>query len=222
MDPVADYYARMYVARPERDLIWAALVRYIQKDVSQDSAVLDLGAGYCSFINQIICREKFAIDLSLEAKSHASPKVKFSQEDGVYLKSIPDGSVDVVFASNFFEHLTLDDFTLSLANIHRALKRGGRLILLQPNFYYCYREYFHDSTHRTVFTHVGMADSLETRGFEVVRCVPRLVPMSMQSKYGGYNVSRLPLLKHLVRLYLNLPYRPMAKQMYFVCNRIER
>jgi len=89
-----------------------------------------------------------------------------------------------------------------------VLKAGGRLIVLQPNFKYCYREYFDDYTHRLIFTDVSLRDALVAWDFEILKVIPRLLPFSMQS--------RLPKVPALISLYLRLPVRPLAKQMYVV------
>ena len=81
-------------------------------------------------------------------------------------------------------------------------------LLLQPNFRYCVREYFDDYTHRTIFTHVSLADRLRAHGFDVERVEARFLPLSFKS--------RLPAWPWLVDLYLRLPWRPLAKQMLVV------
>ena len=116
-----------------------------------------------------------------------------------------------MFASNLLEHLEWPSIERTLDEVRRALKPGGRLILLQPNFRYCAGTYFDDYTHRTIFTHVGLADLLASRGFEVERVVPRFLPFSFKS--------RGPKWGFLVALYLRLPWRPLARQMLVVARR---
>lgn len=215
------YYQAMYTASPLRDAVWSALARFIQKDIGEDRVVLDLGAGYCSFINQIRARRKLAVDLAAEGRRHAASDVEFFQSPCTELEMVPDASVDAIFASNLLEHLEGEQVTRTLAEARRILRPGGRLLLLQPNFTFAFREYFHDFTHKTIFTHVGLSDLLEASGFAPVRVIPRLVPFSMQSKYGGLGVPKLPGLGLLISLYLRLPWRPGAKQMYLVFRKPE-
>jgi hypothetical protein len=47
------------------------------------------------------------------------------------------------------------------------------LNILQPNYYYAFREYFDDYTHRTVYSHISICDFLEVHDYRVTRCVPR-------------------------------------------------
>ena len=85
------------------------------------------------------------------------------------------------------------------------------MILIQPNYYYCYRNYFDDYTHCRVFTHVSLPDFLAARGFEIERVTPRFLPFSMKS--------RLPRWSFLIWLYLRLPWRPLARQMLVIARK---
>ena len=94
----------------------------------------------------------------------------------------------------------------------RLLRRGGRLIVMQPNFRYAYRHYFDDYTHRSTFTHVSLANLLRSKGLRMLRVEPRFLPYSMRE-------SRLPVKPWLVRAYLRSPIRPLAGQMLLVAEK---
>jgi len=123
------------------------------------------------------------------------------------------GRFDVVFASNLFEHLTLPDLEQTLREVRRVLKPGGKLLVLQPNFRYSYRDYFDDYTHVMIYTDRSLCDVLAAAGLEPVRVLPRFIPFSMKS--------RLPALTPLVWLYLRSPIRPCAGQMFIVARKKE-
>jgi hypothetical protein len=80
--------------------------------------------------------------------------------------------------------------------------------LLQPNHKRCAERYFDDPTHRTVFDDANVGAWLARHDLRVVKLVPGLLPFSMNS--------RLPKWGWLTRLYLGLPVRPLAAQMYVV------
>jgi len=86
-----------------------------------------------------------------------------------------------------------------LAQLKRALSNSGTLNILQPNYYYAYREYFDDYTHRAVYTHTSIC-------YEVTECRPRFLPLTVKS--------RLPVSPLLIPLYLALPWKPLGKQMF--------
>jgi len=218
-DPKSYYYQRMYLESPSRKLIWEELTRYLQKYIKNDGTVLDIGAGYCHFINNVRARRRIALDINPEGKNHAAPGVEFLCCSCTDLQALDSGNVDAVFASNVLEHLGREEMSVCTAEIFRVLKPSGRLILIQPNFYFGYRSYFHDFTHRMIFTHVSMSDFLESKGFEIQLCFPKFLPMSMQSKYGGFQVDRLPFMNQLIRLYLLSPIKPFARQMLILCQK---
>jgi SAM-dependent methyltransferase len=114
--------------------------------------------------------------------------------------------VNFAFASNLFEHISQDDLASVLCQLKRVLAPGGTLNILQPNYYYAYREYFDDYTHRTIYSHRSMCDVLEANGYRVLECCPRFLPLSVKS--------RLPVIPLLIRLYLLSPWKPMGKQMF--------
>src|SRR5262245_22026384 len=128
-------YRQRFSGRQEyRNRVWRLLVDvYFRKFIAADAAVLDLGCGYGEFINQISCREKFGMDLNPSTGGVLAGNVKFLQQDCSAPWPLADNSLDAVFTSNFFEHLP-DKQTLgrTLAQAHRCLKPGGRLIAMGP------------------------------------------------------------------------------------------
>ena len=204
-----NYFGTRLAFDPGRARVWSALCRHLQAHISEQGALLELGCGYGDFINQIRARKKFALDIHRVAQDFA-PDVSFLQGSAL---SIPlaEASIDVAFASNFLEHFDdgqLDDL---FRQLKKVLVPGGRLILLQPNYYYCYREYWDDYTHKKAFSHRSIADYLAAQGFTVRRLEPRFLPLSFKS--------RLPKSYWLTALYLRLPWKPFASQMLVVADR---
>jgi ubiquinone/menaquinone biosynthesis C-methylase UbiE len=122
--------------RVRKQELWRILCgAFFQRYVKPEDVVLDLGAGYCEFINHIRCRTKYAVDLNPDTKVAAAPDVKVLSTMSSHLDMLADGSVDVVFASNFFEHLPdAREFLSTLGELRRILRPGtGRLLILQPN-----------------------------------------------------------------------------------------
>ena len=208
MNPVENPYVGRYRYLPRRRGVWRAIAKYVARDVGPVESVLELGPGFCDFINQFPASRKIAIDINPQMRAFAAREVDFRLGDAAQLPGIAEQSLDLVFASNFLEHLTLRQAGRLLGRVRRALRPGGRLALLQPNFRLCPTRYFVDPTHRTVFSEGNLANLLLARGFRPLRIVPGLLPFSMRS--------RLPQWYPLVRAYLALPIRPFAAQMYLV------
>jgi hypothetical protein len=195
--------------RPDesRETLWATLCgSYFQRLIQPDFHVLELGAGYANFINNIRGRARTAVDLWPGLPEHVQSGVTPHVGTVTDLGFLPEASVDFVFASNLFEHLTQAQFADVLAQLRQKAKRGATLNIVQPNYRRAYREYFDDYTHLTVYSDVSLCDFLEAHGWRVIHCVPGFLPFSLKSS--------LPVWPWLIRLYLRLPWRPLAKQMF--------
>jgi SAM-dependent methyltransferase len=91
--------------REKKIRIWNILCKVLfQSIVGDDKVVLDLACGYGEFINSIAAQKKYGVDLNPDAE-------KFVGMDVSLLKTAANripleaNSVDVVFTSNFLEHL---------------------------------------------------------------------------------------------------------------------
>ncbi|HME71835.1 MAG TPA: class I SAM-dependent methyltransferase [Myxococcota bacterium] len=207
----ANPYIGAYPFLKGRRRVWREIARFVQKDAAAAHTVVELGAGYCDFINQFPARRKIAFDLNPEMAVFAAPEVELRTTDATTLPGIEPESVDLVFASNFLEHLNQHELDALLPRIRSVLSPRGRLILIQPNYRLCADRYFEDPTHRTKFDDASIVNLLAAHALRVVRVEPALLPFSMRS--------RLPQWACLTRLYLRSPIKPLAAQMYVVAER---
>lgn len=201
------YFKTRFAYDARREVMWRTLYRhYFMRMISADDCVLELGAGYGHFINQVNARRRIAIDQWPGFVDYLQSGVEGAVCSVTDLSFLASASVNFAFASNLFEHLGQEDFGSVLSQLKRVLVPGGTLNILQPNYYFAYREYFDDYTHRTVYSHTSICDLLEAQGYEVLNCQPRFLPLTIKS--------RLPVSPLLIRLYLALPWKPMGKQMF--------
>ena len=203
-----NYHETRFKFDPGRVKVWRAITEYLQPYVGADKVVFDLGAGYGDFINLIQAKKKYALDISAAVKDYIAEDVIFIHKPSTSLGELPSESIDVVFSSNLMEHLDRSELDQTMAGVTRAMKDDGILILVGPNFRYAYREYFDDYTHKTIYTHVSLADIMVEYGFTPIKVLPKFVPLSLKS--------RLPKSYILTKLYLNLPFSPMGKQMLLI------
>ena len=187
-------------------MLWQTLVACVfQKQIPPEAVVLELGAGYGDFINAVKARRRLAVDTWPGMVPHLEAGVEGLVTSITQLDGVPDNSVDYVFSSNCFEHVSQPDLVVCLAQLRQKMKPGAMISIVQPNFKYCFREYFDDYTHIAIYTAQGLSDLLAANGFRIVRCVPRFLPLTLKS--------RIPVHPLLIRLYLMSPFKPMARQM---------
>jgi SAM-dependent methyltransferase len=190
----------------KREVLWKTLCEsYFHRQIPPDACVLELGAGYGHFINNIKCARRIAVDQWEGMREHLQADVAAHVGSVTDLEFLEPNTIDFAFASNLFEHLTQGDLSLVLQQLRTKLKPGGTLNILQPNYRFAYKEYFDDFTHVSVYSHLSLGDFLATQGFRVVDCQPQFLPLTVKS--------RLPVWPALIQLYLALPFKPMGKQM---------
>ena len=125
--PVTDlsYHLTRFRPTPDREVLWATLcASFFQQLIEPDFHVLDLGAGYGNFINNVRCARRTAVDRWAALAEHVQPGVTARIGEVTDLSFLEDASVDFVFASNLFEHLTQAEFATVLAQLRRKARPG--------------------------------------------------------------------------------------------------
>lgn len=202
------YHETRFPFDQRREIVWRTLCsNFFDRLVQPDFHVLELGAGYGHFINNVRCKSKTAVDQWPGLLDHLKPGIKAHLGSVTDLRFVEDDSVDFVFASNLFEHLTQQDFAICLSQLRNKLRPGGTLNILQPNYRLAYKEYFDDYTHVSVYSDLSLSDFLSANGFTVTESVPGFLPFSIKSSTG-------PVRPWLIKLYLSSPWKPLAKQMF--------
>lgn len=210
------YEKRFAGSEEQRSKVWRVLTAsFFQGWVQPTDAVLDVGAGYCEFINNIQAKRKCALDLNPATPLRAAADVEVLRQDVTAPWSVAQSSMDVVFSSNFFEHLpTKEALQHCLREIQRVLRPGGRLLTMGPNIRFCYDVYWDFFDHFLPLSDRSLAEALEITGMKVERVVPRFLPFTMKGKKPP------PAL--LIRWYLQLPvfWRLLGKQFLIVARKL--
>jgi SAM-dependent methyltransferase len=199
---------------PRKNAIWKVICNdYLQRFIRPTDTVVDIACGYGEFLNNIRAARKIAVDLNPDAKKFLSADVEFNHRLATDLSSVVNGESDVVFTSNFLEHLpdkkTLDLF---LDEVLSALKPGGKYIILGPNLRYLPGEYWDFYDHHLGLTHLSLCEALQLKGFEIDLCVDRFLPYTTQGA--------LPTHPLLVKAYLKLPLVwPLLGKQFFIVAR---
>lgn len=193
-------YDRRFAGRQEyRDEVWKVLVSFFARWIPPNAAVLDLGCGYCEFINNVPSEVRFGMDLNPTSVGQAAPGVKVLLQNCAEPWALPDDSLDVIFTSNFFEHLSAKtDLRDTLLQVRRCLKPGGRIIAVGPNVRYLAGAYWDFCDHHLPLTERSLGEVMAETGLTVEEQIPRFLPYTMA--HG----KRRPL--WALRLYLKLKF----------------
>ena len=199
---------------PRKYAIWQAINKtFIQKYIAPSDIVLDVAAGYGEFINTISASEKHAIDLNPDAQRFMGADVSFYCGNSMELLEDIPCSPNVVFASNFLEHLpSKEALDVLFARVHDKLPANGKFIILGPNLRYLPGKYWDFYDHTLGLTHLSLMEALLLHGFVVEKCIAKTLPYTMKSSW--------PTHPALVTLYLKIPLVwPILGKQFFVVAR---
>lgn len=194
-----------------KEAAWREIVPYLQRWIPATARVLDVACDTGYFIRNVRARERWATDVR-DVSADLGPGVRFVQSDGLELASALAGErFDVVFTSNYLEHLpSPDEVIAQLRAMREVLAGDGRLIVLQPNIRFVGAAYWDYIDHRVALTERSLVEAAAAAGFVVERLIPRFLPYTVKS--------RLPKSARLVRWYLRVPlaWRLLGKQTLLV------
>jgi ubiquinone/menaquinone biosynthesis C-methylase UbiE len=201
MDVAKVYRSRFESMGLERRVrVWKTLCKdYFNRVIGEDKDVLDLACGYGEFINNISARSKIGVDLNQDAYRYLAADIRFVNCAATNMTTVAGESVDVVFTSNFLEHLSdKAECDRVFREVKRILRIGGRFIVMGPNIRYAYKEYWDYYDHQLPLSHRSLEEGLNAVGFDVITNIPRFLPFTMKG--------RKPTADLAVKLYLSMPF----------------
>ncbi|MEH6582667.1 MAG: class I SAM-dependent methyltransferase [Halioglobus sp.] len=206
------YRQRFSEGMEYRNALWEVLCAdFFQNYVGKQSTLLDLGCGWGEFSNNIVAGKKYAMDLNPDAATYLNADIELISQDCSQPWPLPDNSLDVVFTSNFLEHLPhKQDIERTLEEVKRCLKPGAKFIALGPNIRLLPGEYWDFWDHHVQISDRSLAELLSMNGFQVTEQHAGFLPYTMSD---GRNPNLL-----LVKLYLRirLAWKIMGKQFLVV------
>jgi len=198
-----------------KDALWREIGAYLQPYVPRGGAVLDLACDRGFFIRNIRAGEKWATDLR-DVSAFLPEDVQFVQANGLELeRHLPAEHFDLVFMSNYLEHLPDGDAVVEQLRVARALlKPCGRVVVLQPNIRLVGAAYWDFIDHSVALTEKSLVEAGELAGLRTREVVVRFLPYTTKSRF--------PQSPRLVRVYLRLPIarRLLGKQTLYVGERV--
>ena len=188
-----------------RDQTWKILVEnYFSNFLKESDCVVDLGAGDGLFIKNIKTRRRIAVDLSSHVNELSKYGVEVYQLPASELSTKLPEQPDIIFMSNFLEHLPDKRILLEvLAECYKALKPGGKIMILQPNIRFVGVKYWDYVDHHIALTEHSLVEGLVVSGFNILKVVPQFLPYTAKSSLGTF-ASILPT-KLLIKTYLRFP-----------------
>lgn len=197
--------------------IWQILCKhYLCNFIKPSDTVIDVACGFGEFSNHICAARKIAIDANPDVKRHLNSDIQFILCSATQIATKVRVSADIVFTSNFLEHLpdkaTLEKVIDQAAHI---LKPGGRFLILGPNLRYLPGKYWDYYDHELGLTHLSLCEVLVLKAFAIELCVARFLPYTINSL--------LPTHPLLVWIYLKVPvlWRLFGKQFFIVARKPE-
>jgi SAM-dependent methyltransferase len=215
---IEQLYARRFSRDADyRNRVWQTIINaYFSRFIGPNETVLDLGCGYGQFINNVRCGKKLAMDLNPRARQLLAPDVIFIEQDCMQPWGVADSSVDVIFTSNFFEHLpSKSALFATVSQAHRCLRPGGKLIAMGPNIRFTGGAYWDFWDHRLALTEASVQELCEAVGFNITLALAKFLPYSMVRE------KQYPMA--LITAYLKMPifWRFLGKQFLLIAHRAE-
>lgn len=209
------YRTRFEKTRAYRADVWCILIaEFFGKFIRPTDTVLDLGSGFGEFINNVSCRAKYAMDLNPDSGTALAPRIKFLQQNCADVWRLQDASLDVVFTSNFFEHLpNKNALSQTLEQAWRCLMPSGTLIAMGPNIRRVHGAYWDFWDHHIALTHLSLQEALRLHNFRIEQAWESFMP------YTLVDSPRYPLF--LLRIYLRIPlaWRFLGRQFLIIARK---
>ncbi|EKE22081.1 MAG: hypothetical protein ACD_7C00058G0001 [uncultured bacterium] len=202
------------IERIRKRQLWKILCRnFLQKFIGRTDTIIDLGAGQCEFINNISGGKKIAVDVSRDIKKYADKDVQAVIAPIKKLKNIfPENSVDIIFMSNLLEHLdNKEDVFRLLHEAYGILKKGGRLLIMQPDIALVGHSYWDFFDHKVPITLASLTEAVMANQFKITYTRYPFLPYSTKVRF-------LPLHPLLLTIYLKVRFLQIifGKQ-FFIC-----
>lgn len=175
------YHRRFFTITEYRQQVWNILCQhFLARFIQADDTVLDLGCGYGEFINAMHCKKKYAMDLNPNARRSVNKDVCLFEQDCSAAWALENETLDVVFTSNFLEHLpSKDALNRTLSEAKRCLKSGGEFIAVGPNIRYLHGNYWNFYDHVLPLSDLSLIEALELHDFTIIQTIPKFLPYSM-------------------------------------------
>jgi SAM-dependent methyltransferase len=139
------------------------------------------------------------MDMNPDTARFLDPEVRFLQQSCCEAWPVASNTLDLIFTSNFFEHLPdKNALKQTLQQAYQALKPGGRLVALGPNIRLLPGAYWDFWDHYLPLTDRSLVEGASLSGFVAEHVFPASLPYSMSTGFQPPHWT--------IRIYLALPF----------------
>ena len=198
-----------------RNRVWKILVNeFFCKWIKSTDEILDLGCGYGEFINHAKSKVRHAMDLNPKSKSLLDKEIIFHQQDCSESWKIDQNSLDLIFTSNFFEHLPNKvSLECTLGELKKALKPGGRLIAMGPNISVLKGQYWDFWDHHVALSDQSLCELLAIHDLSIEQSESKFLP------YNMVRVKKRPLFFVPIYLRFSFLWKLFGKQFLIIAKK---
>ena len=202
------------IERVRKNELWAILCKnFLVQFIKSTDTVVDLGAGYCEFINNIHAKRRIAVDIKNDVKESAQTGVEIVVGSTKNIRRLfQPNSIDIIFISNLLEHLeSKEEVFRLLYESYDNLRKGGRLLIMQPDISLVGHEYWDFFDHKVPLTTASLQEVLVSIGYSIHYLRSPFLPYTTKTKY-------LPTWPWLFKLYLKIgALHYLFGKQFFVC-----
>lgn len=145
------------------------LIKYLIRrfNLKKGQKLLELGPGTGDFLEEFLKKGLICYGVDLEILPNINSKIKLKRVD-LSRDKLPykNNSFDIVFHKSVLEHFYRNEADLIMKETFRVLKKGGKVIILVPDWVSQIKNYFEDYTQIHPYDVLAIKDILSIYGFK--------------------------------------------------------
>jgi SAM-dependent methyltransferase len=148
------------------------LIDYLIKrfHLRKKNKILELGVGNGDFLIEFQKKGLICTGIDKEISPFADKKLNIKKVDLTKHKlPFAGGSFDIIYHKSFLEHFYRDEADHIMSETWRVLKKGGKLVVLVPDWVSQKETFFEDYTHVHPYDELAISDLLDIYRFQRVK-----------------------------------------------------